>query len=74
VGFCRGTWDKLLLLLSIILTVTVVIITVLLLIVVFSISFIPRFVAVSLCTSAVKLSLVVEVLIIDSSYEFDYNL
>ena len=63
-----------LLLLSIILTVTVITITVLLLVVVFSVSFVPRFIAVSFRTPAVKFSLIVEISVIDLGYEFDYNL
>jgi len=41
---------------------------------VFSVSFIPGFIAISLRTLIVKLSLIVEVLVIDSGYEFDYSL
>ena len=63
-----------LLFLSVILDITILTVTVFLLVLVFSVSFISRFVAIPLRTSTVKFSLVVEVSVVNLSYEFDYSL
>jgi len=64
----------LLLFLSVILDITILTVTVFLLVLVFSVSFISRFIAIPLRISIVKFSLVVKVLVINLSYEFDYSL